>query len=335
MIETMEKRTKVLAAAGLAILFCLGSCAKDAKQTEGTAQNGVKRSIGIIQLVENGAFADMRQGFLDRLKELGYGDDVLRVDYKNAQGDMGTLNTICQEMAGSNYDLVVTIATPAAQAFVNQGSDIPLIFISVTDPVAAGIMGAMDKPDKNATGTSNLVPVDEIFKLADQLTPGIKSYGLLYNTGESNAVTTIRKAKAYLDAQKTAYVEATVANSSEVQQAAESLAKRASAFYVPIDSMVQSAMPQVAQIARDAKLPVYGSSPVMVVSGALATVSVGDRYMGGVSAEMADAYFKGKPIAAIPAATMDSFITVINKGVADALGIAIPPALSQAVLIGN
>jgi putative ABC transport system substrate-binding protein len=99
--------------------------------------------------------------------------------------------------------------------------------------------------------------------------------------------------------------------------------------------MVQSAMPQVAALALDAKKPVYGSSPVMVVSGALATVSVGDRYMGGVTAQMVDKYFKGTPIDSIPAAIMDNFITVINKKTADALGITITAELADAVLIGR
>jgi putative ABC transport system substrate-binding protein len=320
------------------LLLTLGVLLPGCEKNSGTGASGGNagtRTIGIIQLADNGAFTDMREGFLDRLKELGYGDAELKVDYKNAQGDIGTLNTICQEMAALDYDLVVTIATPAAQAFVNQESKVPLIFISVTDPVASGIMGSMDRPDKNATGTSNLVPVDEIFRLADTLTPGIGRYGILYNTGESNAVTTVAKAKVYLDSQGKQYTEATVTNSSEVQQAAESLAARSGAFYIPIDSMVQSAMPQVAQTALDKKIPVYGSSPVMVVSGALATVSVGDRYMGGVSAEMADTYFKGTPIASIPAQTMDSFITVINRKTAEALGIAIPQELSGAMLIGQ
>ena len=329
---------KKLLTAVLLMSICFGSCTRNAQQSGTAARAGggiQKRSIGFIQLVDNGAFADMRQGFLDKLKELGYSDDLLTVNYKNAQGDIGTLNSICQEMANGDYDVVVTIATPAAQAFVNQGSKIPLIFISVTDPVASGIMSSMETPDKNATGTSNLVPVDEIFKLADKLTPGITNYGMLYNTGESNAVTTIRKAKDYLDTQKVSYIEATVTNSSEVQQASESLVRRTSAIYIPIDSMVQSAMPQVAQIAKDAKIPVYGSSPVMVVSGALATVSVGDYYMGGISAEMADTYFKGTPITSIPAKIMDEFITVINKDTAGILGITIPQELSQAMMIGQ
>jgi putative ABC transport system substrate-binding protein len=277
----------------------------------------------------------MREGFLGRLAELGWDESRVRIDFKNAQGDIGALNTIAQEMASAGYDAVSTIATPAAQAFVNQESATPLFFISVTDPVSAGIMGALDRPDRNATGTSNLVPVDEIFRLADTLTPGIKRFGILYNTGETNAVLTVRKAKAYLDSKGIAYIEATVSNSSEVQQAAESLARRVDAIYIPIDSMVQSAMPQVAQIAREAKVPVYGSSPVMVVSGALATVSVEDRLVGAVAGEMLDQYFNGKPLAEIPAVTMSLFNTVINAETAGILGITIPDSLSRAILIAR
>jgi putative ABC transport system substrate-binding protein len=179
------------------------------------------------------------------------------------------------------------------------------------------------------------VPVDEIFALAKTLTPNVKRYGILYNTGESNAVTTVRKAKAYLDANGYTYQEATVTNSSEVQQAAQALASKVDAIYVPIDSMVQSAMPQVAQIAKDAKIPVYGSSPVMVVSGALATVSVSDKQIGAMSADMADRYFKGAAIANIPAVMLDTFMTVINRGTLNTLGVTLPASLASSIFIGN
>jgi len=295
--------------------------------------DGKTYKIAIIQLAENGAFTQMREGFIDRLKELGYTDEMLEISYKNAQGDMGTLNTICQEMAQSDNDIVVTIATPAAQAFVNQGSDIPLIFISVSNPVGAGIMSSLSEPDHNATGSSNLVPVDEIFSMAKVLTPEVTHYGILYNTGEANAVSTVANAKAYLDENGYTYEEAVVTNSSEVQQAAQALASKVDAIYVPIDSMVQSAMPLVAEIARDASIPVYGSSPVMVQSGAFATVSTDDTEVGAASADLANQYLSGTPIADIPAVALDNFIVVINKTTADIIGVEIPAEYENAVLL--
>ncbi|MDR1315963.1 MAG: ABC transporter substrate-binding protein [Spirochaetales bacterium] len=319
---------------GVAVLACVASCSRADSGVAGQRPQAVY-TAGVIQLADNGAFTDMRNGFIDKMRELGYGEDRLKIDYRNAQGDTGNLAAICQEMANAKYDVVVPVVTPATQAFVNLDSGIPVVFISVTDPVAAGIMSSLERPDKNATGTSNLVPVDEIFKVAAALTPGVRKFGILYNTGESNAVTTVRKAKEYLAANGYSFVESTVANSSEVQQAAEILISGVDAIYVPIDSMVQSAMPQVAQIAKEAKKPVYGSSPVMVVSGALATVSVSDRQCGALAAEMADKYLRGTPIADIPAIMLTDFRTVINRNTAAVLGLSIPESLSSAVFIGN
>ena len=316
----------------MAVLL-LASCGGTSNPTATPGQTQKVYKIGIVQLAENGAFAEMRAGFLAKLNELGYTDDMLEVDYQNAQGDVGTLNTICQAMAKSDKDIVVTIATPAAQAYLSQESDIPLFFISVSDPVRAGIMSALDTPDKNATGSSNLVPVDQIFKMANDLTPDVKHYGILYNMGEANAVSTVANAKAYLDANGYTYEEATVTNSSEVQQAAEALAFKADAIFVPIDSMVQSAMPQVAEIAKNAGIPVYGSSPVMVQDGALATVSTNDTQVGAVSAELADRYFKGTPITEIPAVAIGEFIIVVNQTTADLLGVEIPENYTNVVLI--
>ena len=121
----------------------------------------------------------------------------------------------------------------------------------------------MAKPDKNATGTSNAIPVSEMFKLSDTLTPGCKTYGLIYNTGETNSVSTAKNAKDYMDKNGLSYKEAVVTSSSEVQQAAQKLSGEVDAFFIPNDSMVQSAMPQLAEAAKDAKKPIYGSSAAM------------------------------------------------------------------------
>ena len=82
-------------------------------------QSKEKIDIGIIQLIENGAFNDMREGFVQQMKDRGYDESKANFHYKNAQGDSTNLNTICQEMVDNGMDLVVTIATPASQAMVN------------------------------------------------------------------------------------------------------------------------------------------------------------------------------------------------------------------------
>ena len=163
----------LLAGASLLTMTACGGNASadtgaDANADTGAAA-GDTAKVAVVQLVDNDAFTEMIDSFENKLTEL-YGDGVT-YDVKNAQGDMSTLNSIASELKTADYDLVVPIVTPATQAVVNAGVTAPVVFISVTDPVAAGIMGDMAKPDKNATGTSNIVPVDEIFTLAGKLTP--------------------------------------------------------------------------------------------------------------------------------------------------------------------
>ncbi|MCI2105332.1 MAG: ABC transporter substrate-binding protein [Intestinimonas sp.] len=332
----MKKRFSLLM--GLTLVFTLlagcgngGSASSTPTASDG---GGHALTVGIVQLAENGAFSDMRQGFIDHMRELGYDESKMSFVFQEAGGDVATLNTICQSMVDKHVDLLVTIATPATQAAVNLDTDIPVFFISVSDPVAAGIITDMDHPDKNATGTSNAIPVGDIFKLAAQITPDVKTYGILYNTSETNSVTTVAKAKDYLDEQGLKYVEKVVTNSAEVQQAAQALADQADALYVPNDSMIQSAMPQVVDAATAAGIPIYGSSPVMVASGALATVSTSDPAIGALTADMVDKYLTGTAVADIPAVVDQNHITVVNSATAQALGITIPDSLNATTIGG-
>jgi putative ABC transport system substrate-binding protein len=91
---------------------------------------------------------------------------------------------------------------------------------------------------------------------------------------------------------------------------------------------VQAALPQVAEVAKEAKIPVYGSSAVMVASGAFATISIDDTTIGAMTAEMADQYLSGTAIEEIPAVVVSDVVVVVNKTTADAIGVT----LSQDVL---
>ena len=326
------KRNRLIALLLSLSLLLLTACGQNETNNAGTGGDpeaeGAK--VAFVQLVDNDAFTEMIESFQNKLTELTGGNVTFEI--LNAQGDMSTLNSIAAELKTADYDLIVPIVTPATQAVVNAGVEAPVVFISVTDPVSAGIMSDMASPDKNATGTSNIVPVDEIFTLADQLTPGVETMGILYCSGEQNAVLTAEKAKTYLDSVNMAYEEVTVASSNEVQQAAQSLAGRVDAIYIPIDSTVQSAMPQVVEAANAAGIPVYGSDPVMVQSGALACVSVSNTQLGERSAEMAYEILQGADVADVPAEALDEFQYVCSQSAADTLQITLPSDGSVTVI---
>ena len=87
------------------------------QQTEGSKDRAIK--VCFVEIVDNDAFATMIDGFKTGMKDAGYTN--VTYDTKNAQGDSSTLNQIAAQLKNSNYDVIVPIATPPAQACANAG----------------------------------------------------------------------------------------------------------------------------------------------------------------------------------------------------------------------
>ncbi|MBS5915192.1 MAG: ABC transporter substrate-binding protein [Clostridiales bacterium] len=323
---TIFKKLAAVAAL-LALTLSLTACGVDAFSSATPAGDKTYK-IGIIQLVENGAFEDMKKGFKAEM-EKEYGAGKVEFVEKSAQGDASNMNTIAQEMAGGGYDLVATISTPASQAFVNQKSDTPQVFIAVSQPVKAGLLSDMKKPDKNATGTQNPIPVEGIFNLAKELKPDIKTVGILYSANEVNSNATAKDAKAQLEKMGLKAVERTVSNSSEVKQTADSLAAETDAIFVPNDSLIQDAIALVVDAANAHKIPILGSSKVMVDGGALLSVAIDDVDTGAQSARLAIEVLNGKAVADVPAIAINGDMVDVNMAAAEKLGITIPQAIQD------
>ena len=142
------------------------------KSGENTSVENANYKIGIIQLVEHSALDAAYEGFVDGLKELGYEDgNNITLDYQNAQGDQSNCQTIASKLVNDQSDLILAIATPAAQAVANTTKDIPILVTAVTDPADSKLVASNETPGGNVTGTSDLTPVKEQINLIPQIVP--------------------------------------------------------------------------------------------------------------------------------------------------------------------
>mgnify|MGYP000845621793 CR=1 FL=1 len=239
-MRKMKKVLSVLATVVMvaAALTACGGNGKSGSATDKKDTNGDGEvKVGIVSMIENGAFMDMKEGIVAELKAQGYEDS--QIDYKCAAGDASALSTIVTNMTDGTYDMIFSIATPPTQALVNTETDTPVFFCAVSAPTAAGILTDMDKPDKNATGTSNAIPVSKIIDLAQATTP-VKKIGLIYSGNEDNATNTVKQCEEYLKSINVEYVEKTAASSNDVETATNALiAEGAEAIFVPNDSIIQ------------------------------------------------------------------------------------------------
>ena len=147
---------KKLLALLLAAVMLMAVAAAETVNTKETIK------VGVVQLVDMVDSDNAYEGMLATIAEAGLSDKII-VERQSAAGDAGTMTTIIQGFVDGGYDLIVPVLTPPAQAAVNIcGGEIPIIFMSVVDPVYSKIVPDWDSvsPEYLATGTSNTIPAD-------------------------------------------------------------------------------------------------------------------------------------------------------------------------------
>lgn len=303
----------VLVATGL--LTACGSEKPTEKATE-------KPTVGVLQLVAHASLDASYEGFLEGLAENGYPEDKITLDYQNAQNDQANLKSMSEKLVKEKPDVLLAIATPAAQALKNETSDIPITVTAVTDLVGAKLVADNDKPGGNVTGTTDWAPVEKQIELLLSIVPDAKTVGIAYNAGETNSKIQADAAEAAL---KTAGVKAkvlTANTTNDVQQVITSLAKDVDAIYIPTDNTFATAAPVVGEVAKETKTPVITGSVEQVENGALATYGIDYFSLGKNTGKMAAEILDGtKKPADMPVQFAEEFTLVVNEEMAKALGI--------------
>ena len=302
----------------------LAGCSKEISNNEKASNNDMKK-IGITQLVEHPSLDKTRTGFIKALEDNGYKDgENIELDYQNAQNDMPTTQTIANKFVSNKKDLIYAISTPSAQAAYNTTKEIPILITAVTDPVAAGLVKSLDKPEGNVSGTSDYLPIEKNLELIKTLLPDAKTIGVLYNTSEVNSKVQVDMLKAYATENNYEVVEKGVSSSNEINQAVSSLIGDIDVLYVPTDNLIVSAMPLVAKLATNSKIPVIASEDGSVKSGALACQGIDYEKLGYKTGELAVKVLEGEQISNIPVALLEDTQIIINEDTLNALSMEKP-----------
>lgn len=322
-----NKKISMLIVTIFLISAILTGCTENNNQDKETVEpdpNNVPK-IGIVQIVEHPSLDMIRENIIKQLEKDGFIDGqnaVIR--YENAQNDTNNLKTICQGFAADKCDLIIAIATPSAQAALGETKEIPIVFSAVTDPVGAGLVKSLEKPDGNITGTSDKVSAEKIMMLAGRITPNMKKIGAIYSTGEPNSVSVIKNLKDYAKANGMDVQEATIMNSSEVKQAAESLVGKVDIVFAPIDNTVATAMPAIVDVLNKEKIPFYVAADSMVADGGLATDGVNYVELGIETGKMATEILQGEKPNNMPVRILEKTQIYINSKTAKQIGVEIP-----------
>ncbi len=122
--------------------------------------------------------------FKEELDQLGWKDGHnVKLSYRFGVGDIDRVRGYARELVGSNPDLVVCETTPTLKAVADQTTTIPIVFISVTDPVSDGFVADIARPGGNITGFTNFEPTmgGKWIELLKKIAPGSTRAGILFN----------------------------------------------------------------------------------------------------------------------------------------------------------
>ncbi len=290
--------------------------------------------IGIANFGPHPALNAAIGGFKDELAKAGY------VEGKNVRYVMSDANftapmipQILSQIEANKPAVILTVTTPVSQAAITSISDksIPLVYLLISDPVAAGLIPNWEHGGPRFVGSASAMDYDAVMTFSKEMFPGAKSVGVMYNPGEANDVVAIKQIEA-------ATKKAGITLKSVSVDAAMDVPQRAQLFsdvdfvYVIGSNLVQSAMPAVASVTDRYKIPILSAETELIKKGVV-TVSYAASYpvQGAAAAKLVAEILKGKkttqlvPVKPLP----NEYGTLISRKKMAQLGKTVPASFAN------
>jgi putative ABC transport system substrate-binding protein len=269
----------------------------------------------------------------DGLRETGYIEgENFTAEYRSADGNYDRLPALAQDLVGRKVDLIVTVGgTPTALAAKNATSTIPIVFGSVSDPVAAGLVTSLARPGGNVTGVADLSAelMAKQFEVLIELVPRAKVIALLVNPANPPVAEHLIKTMPGVANSKGLDLSILkAASDDEIEAAFATLAQlRADALLLAGDFFFVSRSDRLAQLAEQHSIPTGSAGTAFVRAGGLVSLGTDDAHIRRQAGIYAGRILKGEKPANLPVQQPSKFWLAINLKAAKALGITVPHSL--------
>lgn len=257
------------------------------------------------------------------LRDLGYSDGTLQIEFRSAKGDPAALSALAAELVRAKLELIVAYPTPAVFALKQATRDIPIIMLGAGDPAATGLVASLARPGGNITGTSSTTAEmgTKTLGLMRDIIPSLKRVAVLTNATDPFTPTFLGQAEQAAAVLKLDLRTVTIRADGELDPALAAL-KAAAVQAV----MVQPSLPRarVADLALKHRLPAIAPTRPFPAVGGLAAYSPSQEEICQRTAAIVDKVLKGAKPADLPIEQPTRFELVINLKTARAIGLDVP-----------
>ncbi|MFI5011039.1 MAG: ABC transporter substrate-binding protein [Hyphomicrobiales bacterium] len=294
-------------------------------------QAGNVHRIGYLSLGSPAAEATRFDAFRAGLAALGYveGKNLVIETRWLEGGKYDRLAALAAQLVDLKVDVIVTYATPGVSAAQRATKTIPIVFATVGDAVAMGLVSSLARPGGNVTGTSYFLPelASKRLELVKEAIPGLAQAGVLFNPANPAAEPVLAAMRLTAQSLKVELSEFAAREATDLEGAFAAMdAKPVGAVVITEDPMLIYSTEASAKLALKHRLASCGF-PEFAQAGGLVAYGIDFPDMWRRAAVFVDKILKGARPADLPVEQATKFVTIVNLKTAKAIGVEVPATM--------
>jgi putative tryptophan/tyrosine transport system substrate-binding protein len=320
----MQRREFILAFGGAAAAWPLAARAQQPDQM---------RRIGVlVGAAEDDVDIQIRvAGFRQGLEKLGWSEGRnIHIDYRFAAARADQFQILAKELVALQTDVIFAHSTSVVAAMQRASRAIPIVFVSVSDPIGSGLVASLARPGGNLTGllTYEASITGKWLAMLKEISPRLARAAFLANLKTTAYDYFLRATKAMTASLAIDLVPSPIETAADIERAIESFAHVPNGGLVlPPDSTTIGHRDLIIALAARHRLPAVYPYRVFVVAGGLMSYGIEQVDMFRQAADYVDRILRGAKPADLPVQTPTKYETTLNLKTAKALGVDVPPSL--------
>jgi len=317
------------------IMLVGGAAALSSQAASAQNPGGVRRLGVLLSLAESDPEGKAQfSGFTQGLAELGWVEGRnLRMEVRWGRGDIDRIRTFAKELVALQPDVILAHGTPVTAALHGETRTIPIVFVTVSDPVGDGFVAGLPHPGGNITGflTSESAITAKMFELLTEIAPGLKRVAILFNpdTAPGRGTYYSRDFEPAVRSTNVQAITARARSDAEIEAVITSLGGEPGGGLVimPDYFMLNHVGPITLFAARNNVPAIYPWRSVVADYGALFSYGPDLRDVVRRGAPYVDRILRGEKPADLPVQVPVRFEMAVNVKTAKALGLSVPQSI--------
>jgi len=296
-------------------------------------QSDKMRRIGVLvgQAEKDSDVKARLTGFREALAKAGWSEGRnVNVDYRFAAARAEHVEALAKELVALQPDVIIAQGTSVTAALQRETNKIPIVFVTVSDPIGWGFVASLPRPGGNITGLLQYETgiIGKWMAMLKEIAPRLVHVALVANPKVTAYDYFLRAAEAAAPSLAIEIVPSPIESAADIERVIDSIARVPnSGLLLPPDTTTITHRDLIIALAARHRLPAVYSLRLFVTAGGLMSYGTDVVEIFRLAATYADRILRGAKPAELPVQAPTKYETIVNLKTAKGLGLDVPPSL--------